>query len=535
MVNVLLAVVLAASFPAAKTETPLPANKSPLTHITGADFNGLRDALDGIVNARNRGCIPDDSTDDSECLQAAFNAAAGKILVIPPGTYLAAQNLYMGKQDGTERNRVHVIAPGAVIKKPATSSVNDWILAVDGIGHRIEGLSLLGEPKAGTASGWSANIGFFVRGYPMAGASGSLTVTKDGSFNVKVTRVGVGVQVGNYDVDGKDPDIETNEFPGLWVDECNVGLFINGQNILHNKFPSPHITNCRDYLVRQKRGGDFRADTGYFGKLYDALTAATPVHANPKVLIEAGHVALRSTRSEDNSGIARTTLSVTATDADTVLLDGNTFTTAGGTNATRSVLIQGSGSDGQLSTRAVLVNNEFDGYLELDTLDVVSLGNRYKGTGSGVVDGVKRSANQQSAGLAAKEFFLDGWSGAWWFGQGFTVTKGGTVTLQRDPPTTGSEWSGAFYADSGAYNWGRLGLRVTNATATDESALVVLGNRMDGSFRQAGIGFGLAAPLAGTYVAGDRVFNSAPAVGQPKGWICTVSGTPGTWVSEGNL
>lgn len=46
---------------------------------------------------------------------------------------------------------------------------------------------------------------------------------------------------------------------------------------------------------------------------------------------------------------------------------------------------------------------------------------------------------------------------------------------------------------------------------------------------------GTAAPTTGTYARGDRVFNINPAVGQPKGWICTVAGTPGTWVSEGNL
>lgn len=44
-----------------------------------------------------------------------------------------------------------------------------------------------------------------------------------------------------------------------------------------------------------------------------------------------------------------------------------------------------------------------------------------------------------------------------------------------------------------------------------------------------------AAPTTGTYAVGDRVLNSTPAVGQPKGWICTVAGTPGTWISEGNL
>lgn len=44
-----------------------------------------------------------------------------------------------------------------------------------------------------------------------------------------------------------------------------------------------------------------------------------------------------------------------------------------------------------------------------------------------------------------------------------------------------------------------------------------------------------AAPTTGTWAVGDRVRNSAPAVGSPKGWSCTVAGTPGTWVSEGNL
>jgi hypothetical protein len=44
-----------------------------------------------------------------------------------------------------------------------------------------------------------------------------------------------------------------------------------------------------------------------------------------------------------------------------------------------------------------------------------------------------------------------------------------------------------------------------------------------------------AAPTTGTWKIGDKVFNTAPSVGTPKGWVCTVAGTPGTWVSEGNL
>lgn len=37
------------------------------------------------------------------------------------------------------------------------------------------------------------------------------------------------------------------------------------------------------------------------------------------------------------------------------------------------------------------------------------------------------------------------------------------------------------------------------------------------------------------WAVGDVCVNSAPVVGNPKGWRCTVAGAPGTWVSEGNL
>lgn len=44
-----------------------------------------------------------------------------------------------------------------------------------------------------------------------------------------------------------------------------------------------------------------------------------------------------------------------------------------------------------------------------------------------------------------------------------------------------------------------------------------------------------APPSGGNWQVGDRVIQSSPAVGSPKGWMCTLAGSPGTWVSEGNL
>ena len=38
-----------------------------------------------------------------------------------------------------------------------------------------------------------------------------------------------------------------------------------------------------------------------------------------------------------------------------------------------------------------------------------------------------------------------------------------------------------------------------------------------------------APPQSGSYEQFDLVENSSPSVGSPIGWICTATGTPGTW------
>jgi hypothetical protein len=59
----------------------------------------------------------------------------------------------------------------------------------------------------------------------------------------------------------------------------------------------------------------------------------------------------------------------------------------------------------------------------------------------------------------------------------------------------------------------------------------IQGTYVGGAFQ----GFAASAPSAGYWRAGDTLANEAPAAGAPKGWRCTATGTPGTWVSEGNL
>jgi hypothetical protein len=44
-----------------------------------------------------------------------------------------------------------------------------------------------------------------------------------------------------------------------------------------------------------------------------------------------------------------------------------------------------------------------------------------------------------------------------------------------------------------------------------------------------------SSTVYGGYQKGDRIINIAPSIGDPKSWICTTAGYPGTWTSEGIL
>lgn len=69
---------------------------------------------------------------------------------------------------------------------------------------------------------------------------------------------------------------------------------------------------------------------------------------------------------------------------------------------------------------------------------------------------------------------------------------------------------------------------------------IVIGGRLrppitDYTVNACGLFYSTGIPTSGNFLRGDRIFNTLPSVGASKGWLCTVAGTPGTWVSEGNL
>jgi hypothetical protein len=79
---------------------------------------------------------------------------------------------------------------------------------------------------------------------------------------------------------------------------------------------------------------------------------------------------------------------------------------------------------------------------------------------------------------------------------------------------------------------------VSGAGFPSDSVVLFQNNTVEGYFcpyQATKLLYGTAPPSTGTYGVGDRLVNTRPTVGQPKSWICIVAGSPGTWVSEGNL
>lgn len=95
----------------------------------------------------------------------------------------------------------------------------------------------------------------------------------------------------------------------------------------------------------------------------------------------------------------------------------------------------------------------------------------------------------------------------------------------------------------GTLRWGdgtRFGLDVwdtnlyrsgTNTLKTDNEFVSAVGFTI-GTQR---IKNGAGAPVAGTWTVGDIVYNTTPTAGGVIGWVCIVSGTPGTWKAFGPI
>jgi len=106
-----------------------------------------------------------------------------------------------------------------------------------------------------------------------------------------------------------------------------------------------------------------------------------------------------------------------------------------------------------------------------------------------------------------------------------TVTNGTIRGVKNSLVTTG--WNTGQYVDLAGnhyvdYDWSNVAGAGTTFVGPDP-------------YMRGQTYYGTAAPASGTWVAGQIVYNSAPAAGGVPGWVCVTGGTPGTWKAQAVL
>lgn len=115
----------------------------------------------------------------------------------------------------------------------------------------------------------------------------------------------------------------------------------------------------------------------------------------------------------------------------------------------------------------------------------------------------------------------------------FSIRVGGSTFVQKSM-MVGAGWGEVDLRRLGAPS----GVIVFQISTSDVCTIQIAELRVTMTSeapQTSGTYYGTAAPVVGFFKKGDVVKNSAPATGSPIGWVCTTSGIPGVWVSEGNL
>lgn len=106
-----------------------------------------------------------------------------------------------------------------------------------------------------------------------------------------------------------------------------------------------------------------------------------------------------------------------------------------------------------------------------------------------------------------------------------------SLTLTADTPNGLKIWRPGAYAGVSSVDTRPTQAQSIYQGGDIDYATYPYGSRNGNNFTV----YGSAAPSAGTWIVGDKVINTAPVAGGTVGWVCTTSGSPGTWKTFGSI
>jgi hypothetical protein len=504
-----------------------------LTKVTYSMIDGAS------VNVLDYGADPTGTSSSTSAIQAAMDdiAVTGGTLYIPPGTYLIDAGAINAE---TTLTRIRVLAYGATLQRmPTTSSYTMFRYRTNMV---IEGLKLQGYIASGT--GWADVVpasSFGFRSSDTQGANGVLFI-----------------------------DCEATGLPydGFYNGAADAHITLincNGSESYRNDFAA---VEGRSIIIQ---GGNWGYTTGAIAKVAGIdiepdntgvdYVSITGINAYNKIDFWGANGNIRHAIIDgvtfDGSIATLSWFRVRQMDVGELkFLNGANFYRAGVPDVQSGVQYLPNGSFKRLpNVRALGQNlianpyNSVEGFTNSNSGTITTVPNYPIGDKRGIQitnTGGGFNVFYQTVTVVAGEWYTLGGMAV------FTTVTGGESGLYIAMPTFGFA---EIYLQSNADSLGvpqflcaavkiptgvtsiRVGFGTSGGTRDQAFTELFFceGIIGEGAVAVPLITYANAAPTTGTWAVGDRVVRATPVVGQPKAWVCTVAGTPGTWVSEGNL
>lgn len=447
--------------------------------------------LDGPVgNVKDFGAVGNGIADDTAAIQSAINAIcnAEGVLLFPPGTYALSASLtfpnksFVIRGSGPTATNISEIPGSGQIKLFDMTGTNGPSVVIEHMGF----FGPTGGPSyGGDGLYFSASNGVSVVNCWFSGLLNGVNKANDASY-VRLLDCTFEYSFNGISFDdGVQCIVDNTTFYRNTIDynlsgQCSLGLFTN----------STHAETINTCVFLD----------GAKDAIIENVTCRQDFDTRTPIIVQMANSCqrniLRNIRSY-NFGSKLIALNAAATNNNN-LFDGLYFTVV-----IPPALPAGTGVNG-IEIGASNQGNTFSNF----NFIAIDVGIVDAGGGNRFVNGIVN--NSGTAGIRIQSATDSEFIGLTLVNNNIDWDKVGTVQTVwlEDINGTLNGLTPIRYGTRGAGNYGRL--------FYGASAPASPGNTLP-------------------YLVGDRVLNINPVVGQPKAWVCTVAGSPGTWVSEGNL